>query len=317
MKWRKIGKIFDFASSDFMGEYVGFSQGPQALVFDDYVRIYFSTRKFSENGKYVSHIQYIDMCKNFESILSCSAHTVIKLGELGTFDEHGIFPLSVFRHNDEVWGYSNGWNRRKSVSVDTAIGLAISNDKGNTFNKVGSGPVLGPSLHEPYLVCDPFVRVFDNVFHMWYIYGTSWKIPEEGFPPERTYIIAHATSLDGVSWCREGNLVIPQHYPDECQAYPSVIKIGDKYHMYFCHRNSFDFRGNPTNSYKLGYAYSSDLVNWVRDDANSGIVTSESDWDSNMMCYPNIFECDAKFYLLYNGNEFGKYGFGIAELEQS
>jgi len=33
-----------------------------------------------------------------------------------------------------------------------------------------------------------------------------------------------------------------------------------------------------------------------------------------MMCYPNIFECNDNIYLLYNGNEFGKYGFGIAKL---
>lgn len=315
MKWKKIGKIFDFTASGFDKDYVGFSQGPQALVYDDYVRIYFSTRKLSENGKYISHIQYIDMCKNFKNILNKSSHTVIKPGDLGTFDEHGIFPLSMLRHNGEVWAYSNGWNRRKSVSVDTAIGLAISKDDGSTFNKIGTGPVLGPSLNEPYLVCDPFVRVFDNIFHMWYIYGTSWSIPKGGLFPERTYIIAHAISEDGIKWSREGKPIISQNYSDECQAYPSVLKIDETYHMYFCYRNSFDFRDNSTNSYKLGYAHSMDLINWVRDDASSGISTTEGSWDSDMMCYPHIFECDSKFYLLYNGNEFGKYGFGIAKLE--
>ena len=33
-----------------------------------------------------------------------------------------------------------------------------------------------------------------------------------------------------------------------------------------------------------------------------------------MMCYPNVFECDDDIYMLYNGNEFGKYGFGLAKL---
>jgi hypothetical protein len=33
-----------------------------------------------------------------------------------------------------------------------------------------------------------------------------------------------------------------------------------------------------------------------------------------MQCYPHVFECDGKVYLLYNGNEFGRYGFGLAEL---
>ena len=28
-----------------------------------------------------------------------------------------------------------------------------------------------------------------------------------------------------------------------------------------------------------------------------------------------VFEIDGKIYLLYNGNEFGRYGFGLAALE--
>jgi hypothetical protein len=34
-----------------------------------------------------------------------------------------------------------------------------------------------------------------------------------------------------------------------------------------------------------------------------------------MLCYPHVFELNAKVYMLYNGNEFGRYGFGLAELE--
>ena len=75
------------------------------------------------------------------------------------------------------------------------------------------------------------------------------------------------------------------------------------------------FRKNKARGYRLGYAWSDDLVKWTRDDANAGIGFSAAGWDSEMMCYPHIFECDKKVYLLYNGNEFGKYGFGIAELE--
>jgi len=31
--------------------------------------------------------------------------------------------------------------------------------------------------------------------------------------------------------------------------------------------------------------------------------------------YPHVFQLDNKWYMLYNGNEFGKYGFGLAVLE--
>jgi predicted GH43/DUF377 family glycosyl hydrolase len=113
----------------------------------------------------------------------------------------------------------------------------------------------------------------------------------------------------------EGKQIITDSFnEDECQALPTVTKIGNRYHMYFCYRQATDFRKNPARGYRLGYAWSDDLVNWVRDDANAGITFSENGWDAEMMCYPHIFQCDGKVYLLYNGNEFGKYGFGIAEL---
>ena len=32
------------------------------------------------------------------------------------------------------------------------------------------------------------------------------------------------------------------------------------------------------------------------------------------MCYPNVFKCNDQVYMLYNGNEFGRNGFGIARL---
>jgi hypothetical protein len=66
----------------------------------------------------------------------------------------------------------------------------------------------------------------------------------------------------------------------------------------------------------LGYAYSDDLIHWTRDDDHAGITLSKEGWDSEMMCYPNIFESENNIYLLYNGNNFGKNGFGLAKLRR-
>ncbi len=34
-----------------------------------------------------------------------------------------------------------------------------------------------------------------------------------------------------------------------------------------------------------------------------------------MICYPFIFDHKGKRYMLYNGNDYGKTGFGLAVLE--
>lgn len=124
MKWEKLGQIFDPAQHVLAEGCSVFAKSPQALVFDDFVRIYFSSQKKSANGKYVSCPQYVDFNKQFDRILGVSQAPVIALGDLGEFDEHGIFPFNVLRHENRILAYTSGWSRRTSVSIDMAIGLA-------------------------------------------------------------------------------------------------------------------------------------------------------------------------------------------------
>jgi hypothetical protein len=317
MKWKKLGRIFNPTDHAELSQYVGYAQSPQALVLDDRVRIYFSIRKVDSNGKFLSHISFVDFDKNLKRIIAVAQTPVINLGLLGTFDEHGIFPISPVSHGDKILAYTCGWSRRISTSVETSTGLAISEDQGRTFNKVGDGPIMSNSLHEPFLVGDSFVRVFENKFHMWYIFGQRWVQFQGENTPERVYKIAHATSTDGISWNRDSKSIIEDVLDDnECQALPTVLKIGSRYHMIFCYRNATGFRKIKDRGYRLGYAISNDLKSWTRDDSAIGIEPTLQGWDSDMMCYPNLFECDGDVYLLYNGNEFGKHGFGIAILEK-
>jgi hypothetical protein len=318
MRWKKLGKIFDPTHHKLPNDCVQFAQSPQALVFDDFVRIYFSTRSVDKsNGKYLSHIAFVNMKKNLCDIISVSNKTVIPLGNLGCFDEHGIFPMNVLRHNNVVYGYTCGWSRRVSVSVETAIGLVISYDEGSSFQRIGDGPVLAASLHEPCLVGDGFVKVIGNLFHMWYIFGTGWKQFSAETAPDRTYKIGHAISNDGINWVKEEarQIIDDRLGIDESQALPSVIEISGRYHMFYCYRQSFDFRNNKDRGYRIGHAYSDDLINWMGDDNSPLLDVTPGEWDSDMLCYPHVFECDGKVYLLYNGNEFGRYGFGLAVLE--
>jgi predicted GH43/DUF377 family glycosyl hydrolase len=296
---------------------VEFAHSPQTLVLEDRVRVYFSTRERDSVGKYLSHVAFVDFERNMRRIIGVSTQPVIELGDLGCFDEHGIFPINVLRDGVRVLAYTTGWNRKVSVSADASIGLAISHDNGLTFQRYGKGPLLSASLNEPFLVADAFVARYGDCYHMWYIYGTKWQKFSEMAAPDRIYKIAHAISPDGINWQREGRQIISDRLnADECQALPTVIFLNGVYHMYFCYRQAHGFRTQSSCAYRIGYAWSDDLLNWVRDDEQAGIVVSEQGWDSQMQCYPHVFECEGKVYLLYNGNEFGRHGFGLAILER-
>ena len=118
MKWKKLGKIFDPTEHRLSNNCKEFAQSPQALVFDDFVRIYFSTRERDAKGKYLSHISFVDMDKDFKTVIRVSTETVISLGALGSFDEHGIFPMNVCKVGSKIFAYTTGWNRKASVSTD-------------------------------------------------------------------------------------------------------------------------------------------------------------------------------------------------------
>lgn len=315
LKWEKQGKIFDPRDYILPNHCREFAQSPQVLVFDDYIRVYFSTRQ-EDDGKFLSHVSYVDYTRDFSSILQVAKEPVMPLGDLGCYDEHGIFPLNVLRANGRIFGYIGGWSRRVSVSVETSIGLAESYDQGQTFRRVGAGPVLSSSPDEPFLVGDPFVFYKDELYYMYYIFGKRWITDNLTNTRERVYKIGLAVSGNNIDWKKANRNLIPDLIgEDECQALPTIVESKGLFHMVFCYRHATDFRKNPKRGYRLGYAISDDLVNWQRDDDHLNIAFGEDSWDSDMQCYPHLCKVDDQIYLLYNGNEFGRFGFGLAKLE--
>jgi len=316
MKWRKIGQIFKFDESPFKNRFISHAQSPQAIVFDDFVRVYFSTRKKDISGKFLSYVQYVDYNKKISKIINFSNDEVIKLGKIGCFDEHGIFPFSPLQYKGKIFAYTNGWTRRVSVDIDSSIGFAISDDNGETFNKLGDGPILTSSLFEPFLIGDPFVKVYNKKYYMFYIFGEKWIVDSKVKNPERVYKIGYAISNDGLNWEKRNKKIINDILgADECQALPTIIKIRNQYHMFFCYRQAIGFRETKDKGYRIGHAYSDNLKDWIRNDSSCSIKLSKDGWDSKMQCYPNVFECNDKIYLLYNGNKFGENGFGLAILD--
>lgn len=317
-KWKKRGRVFnptEVGGRDFLKE---FAQAPATLEFDTYLRIYFACRPLRdpETGQYVSYTAFVDVDKfNFKKIIRFSEKPILKLGDPGTFDEFGTYPTSVIRFEKKIVAFFGGWTRCSSVPFTVGIGKAISYDDGVTFEKIGKGgPIIPYTSNEPFIISGPKIRRFHDKWYLFYIAGKKW-ILDQG-KPEPIYRIRLCVSEDGVNFTKmDKDLIDTVLGANEAQASPDVIYWNGLYHMFFSFRHGLNYRSNR-RGYKIGYAYSQDLINWHRDDSKVGIeLSNEGDFDNESMAYPHVFEINGKLHMLYLGNEVGRFGFGWAELE--
>lgn len=314
-KWKKLGRVFNPLEVTDRSWLQQFAQAPATLVFDDFVRVYFSCRPGpDEMGQYVSYSAFVDLDRNdLLNVKSISKNPILSLGEIGTFDEFGTYPTSVIRVGEEVRAYYGGWTRCESVPFNVAIGCAVSLDDGVTFKRMGPGPILSYSPDEPFILSGPKIRKFNDKYFLYYIAGKKWIMHEGRAEP--VYQIRVALSDDGIHWSKYNkNLIETRIEENECQASPDVIFRNGKYHMFFCYRYSADYRGKE-KGYRIGYASSLDGLEWERNDSKVGIDISDDGWDSEMISYPHVFELDGKIYMFYLGNGVGREGFGLAELQ--
>jgi hypothetical protein len=87
---------------------------------------------------------------------------------------------------------------------------------------------------------------------------------------------------------------------------PCVIKDADLYRMWYSRRH-------PT--YRPGYAESADGLSWERRDDELRFVPAAETWEQESMSYPAVFDHGGRRFMFYNGNSYGRTGFGIAILE--
>jgi predicted GH43/DUF377 family glycosyl hydrolase len=301
MKWQKLGKIFGANGKLAWNKSHAMLPVPLHLN-DDLYRIYYSGR----DDKNVSHIGAVTIDINSpENILEITRNPVLSPGELGCFDDNGVSPSSLLMLEDRLYLYYIGWKPRSTTRMSVVAGLAESIDGGISFSRVSRAPVLHRTDLEPHsIMTAPYVLKENEVFKMWYVSGIEWIHPN--LP---RYNIKYAESDNGKDWRQAGVVCIDHRDEKETSlARPCILKTPGGYQMWY----SYKYDGNE---YRIGYAESSDGLNWVRLDEKAGIEPSAEGWDSEMIEYAHVFQHKQKHYMLFNGNGYGLSGAGLARLE--
>jgi len=312
VKWIKKGLIYKPS-----GEKLYSKSHAQVPVADfepqtNSFKIYFSTR--DEKGR--SHPDWIRVdADNPSKIIAKAQKPILSLGALGTFDDCGVMPSWIVNHDDTKYLYYIGWNVRNTIPYHNAVGLAVSQDGGETFERLSEGPLWDRSHKDPHYSGSSCVLIDDNgVWKNWYLSCTEWR--EINCRAEPRYHLKYAESLDGINWRRNGHIAID--YKNDLEAgivKASVFKHSGLYKMLFAYRNFTNYRTDTDNSYRIGYAESENGIDWNRQDQLAGITVSNEGWDSFMVTYPHVVAYRDGLYLFYNGNGFGESGFGYAVLD--
>ncbi len=302
-KWRKEGMIY---KCDLFG--TGYAQLPFIDPLNDEVwRVYYSSR----TRDVISYPFYLDVeAGNPKNILKIYDRPILELGERGTFDDNGITLSSIIDVDGLKYLYYIGWNKKVSVSYALNIGLAVSDDGGDTFRKMFVGPILDRSIYDPLFTSAPSVLKDGDLYHMWYVSCLRWVIVDGRTEP--VYSIKHAVSSDGVDWIRNNQICVDLLYEGEALARPWVIKENDLFKMWFSTRGSVGYRNPDGQHYMITYAESENGVDWVRKPDEFHLPLSESGWDSEMVEYCSIHVHRDTKYMLYNGNGFSRSGMGLA-----
>ena len=299
--WEKKGLLHtcDYFST-------GYAQDAFIDKLNDKVwRIYYSTR----TKDVVSYPYYIDVeAGNLENKLYVATEPIFEPGRRGTFDDSGITMTSIVKIDEHrKLLYYCGWNRKVSVSYSLSIGCAeVLDDK--VYRKISEGPIMERSMYNPVAVSAPMVIKDGDMFRMWYISFLSWDEFKGRYEP--IYVVKHAFSQDGINWNCDDKICIDAEYYGEAIGRPWVIKDDGIYKMWFSTRGIEDYRSKDGKHYMIGYAESADGLKWERKPIDLDV--SESGWDSEMLEYASVIEDKGKYYMLYNGNAFGKTGFGYA-----
>lgn len=302
MEWKKLGQFF---VPDLNSPYTHV-MFPVVEILDEnqgLIRVYY-THRDQDNYGFPTYLEAAITGENHQVVYNHD-EPIMARATLGHFDDSGVNPTSLVKTDRGTLLYYYGWNLGVTVPFRNSIGVAIQEKGAVFFTRLFSGAILDRSKNFPHLCATPCVLWENNVYKMWFASGDPWLMVDG--QPQIACHVGYAESADGIDWVRQTAPAVPSGVGgDHVVSTPCVRRDGDLYRMWYSYRGA---------KYRIGYAESEDGKTFARKDAETGITVSDRGWDSEMVCYPCVFDLGDRRYMLYCGNAYGKTGLGLAILQ--
>lgn len=303
MQWEKKGLAYGPSGERSWASHSALQPTPLVKSTEAIIRVFAGMR--DEQG--VSRIGFVDVsAEDPARVLRVSKTPAVDVGMPGAFDENGVVPCAVVAHKDELRLFYAGYQIGQKVKFYVFGGLAVSRDGGETFKRASHVPVCDRTDAEPFFRVIHTMMLDGGRWRAWYGGGDSFDTLDGRQYPR--YNIRHAYSPDGIHLEDDYQICVDMRGAEYRVGRPYVIKRGELYCMFYS-------AGTVERGYRLAYAESSDGVDWTRKDDEVGIEVSSSGWDSRMQAYPAVVSYEDRTYMFYNGNDYGREGFGYALLK--
>jgi hypothetical protein len=310
MHWRRQGMLLRRPSES--GWWASHAQAVTPLVLEPRRwRLYFSGRDAQNR----SRILFVDVDPlDGMRLLDRCFEPVLDLGAPGAFDSAGQGACSALLRDGVVHLYYVGVHLRRDVPYGLAVGLAASAD-GRRFERLVPGPVLSTGPQDPWFSSAAHVTDGPEGATAWYTSGTGWvDLPSGGYDP--VYELASATSPDGILWRRRPSARVGAVAGEGGLTRPWASRIAGRWWLFYAERGVNAFRTDPEQSYRLRQVA---LDAEGEPCAPPGRVRfanppEPEDWDGFMQAYPSVLPLEGGHVMFYNGNGFGREGFGWATL---
>lgn len=306
MKWQKKGFICSSKTID-LPWYKKNTMVPLPYLIDSGRLRIFVTMCDEHN---VGRIGYIDVKPdNPEFIIDYSRNPVLDIGEPGGFSDNGVLTSSLLDVDGKLYLYYSAYQSCVKIPYLIFSGVAISEDRGNTFTNLSRAPILDRVDGEIFVRSSPSVLKGSDGYHVWYSSdsGQGWINSTAKARP--CYDMKHIVTSSPIDWPRvRGSTCIALQNEDEHGITKATFWREDGlYKVIYAIRSL-------SKGYRLGYAESFDGVQFKRKDHLVGIDVSDAGWDSEMITFPERYSHQGRTYLFYCGNHYGTAGMGYAEL---
>ena len=218
------------------------------------------------------------------------------------FFKNGISLGNIYKYNGKSYLSFMGWGDNSKYPWCGSIGI-LEIKKNFSLKLTSEEPLIfleddEISLSYPFIIQDEFY------FHVWYGATTKWNPNKKFINHQIRYKKINILDRKIVDFKKN---VIPNHKIGNCFSKPSIIKINDINILMLSYKNS------ANSNYKIVFYKSLNLNDWELI-KNDELTPSNLKWENNMVEYGSFIKTNKGCFILYNGNDYGKTGIGIANI---